>query len=1490
MWTQADLDAMVWVCSCKLDSLRKIAPRLRKQHLNNLLQKAKDNNDSVQEQRILNILRREAQRKRWRRVRYSTKPSRSRDLCEVKVPIEGPEGNEYEEYNTEGEVFQHVSEHLAERFRLAFAAPSYGGKLFDDLGFMGDTAAAQQILEGTYVYPPDTDPATRLLLEEAAVTYSKLSREDVASYVTVEDFQWYWKHANERVSSSYSGLHMGHYIAAAYDYNLSLLHASKLSMCARKGISLDRWGIGVTVLLEKICGVNYINKLRAICLFEADFNYWQKLIFAKRMMKQARESDLIPDENFATAGIRCDDAVMTKTFVCDGSKVLHHPMSLDEADFGDCFDRTAHGPKSIALQSWGIPVNAIRTLLTAIQTMRFCLRTGFGTSTETYGGSSDNPNAGSCQGSGSAGSAFSALSHLIVNAYKRMGHGAKLTSSYTARLFLLAAVMYVDDTDILHWAESQTTTDDELVAQVQQAQNDWGLLSQATGGILKPEKCSNYFLCYRFINGRARLKSLRQLPEPTDEVLVKNKDGSSYLAPSHITIPQPDGSSVPIATHDVSHASKMLGVHFAPIGDGTTHVKALCAKGSDWVDNLKTKPLARRDAWFSYRLQLCHGMSWGLVTVVMPIKKMDKLFQSFNFEALNPLGIHRNITTEYRMMPEMYGGLEMTNFVLRSFADKIFFLQRHWGFGGATASAMMFAYEAFLIEVGLYDNIFLLDYNQLSCLATDGTWFKQFWNLCSFYSVEFSVREDFHIKPVRENDRSIMGELATLGLDSSTLESCNIVRMSHDVVHMSDLTYMDGRTINRRHFSRNRTKSDDHIFPLQKPSRSDLERWQSSISLLASTSNVLPYSLGPYIREPHKHIHWRTDNEKSSLFHHREHLGVEMYDVYRPVEGTHQTRYGQRYEWSHSTIGSMPGTFYVSVIRESELIVRYHSHTAVPAQLNPPTDFETVLRSMPNQSLWKHFSYDDDGSWIHRGLIMGSLDIVHDGSYMSHVSTEVCSAAVMIRCSITQKQAKISVAEKSRCADNYRGEILGGLVIQLILRAASARRSSPYHPADIYCDNMGVISHGNDPSRPLQEKQSQADVLRSYKQLIIENPFDVRYHWVEGHARERKGWKNCTRHERMNDKVDELAKRALIAAYVSDDYVESVFPFEQIVVSTADEKITGSVRTALVRHWGYSYAKKFYNEKHIVSEQNFRLIWWDGLGLTLKSFPKMFRVWLTKHVSEFCGTNYQMSHWSDDHEPICPCCGIAIESTTHITRCQSPGRVAMLKLSVQNLCDWMIETAVDSFLVDMVEEYLLAQGMKTMSECLHCDNTDYQLLAEVCDKLTWDSFVEGRISTLWLEIMKPQLMDATYVYLSPTKWGQLFIERLLQLTHKQWIFRNSRKHYRRLDGLTEAEHIAIFNKMEELMFTDPDELLPRHRDLLETDFGRLGEGSSINRQYWIASMESALAAASLANSGNITHYNLERFNTRRRRRATRQRLSHSGSVVYRKTTCPSRGG
>ena len=77
-------------------------------------------------------------------------------------------------------------------------------------------------------------------------------------------------------------------------------------------------------------------------------------------------------------------------------------------------------------------------------------------------------------------------------------------------------------------------------------------------------------------------------------------------------------------------------------------------------------------------------MTWGLVAVVMEPKKLEEMMCGLYYRLLPLLGVNRNITTPWRMLPEMYQGLGLPNFLVLSLASKVFFLQCNWNFPGLT--------------------------------------------------------------------------------------------------------------------------------------------------------------------------------------------------------------------------------------------------------------------------------------------------------------------------------------------------------------------------------------------------------------------------------------------------------------------------------------------------------------------------------------------------------------------------------------------------------------------------------------------------------------------------------------------------------------------------------------------------------------------------------------------------------------------------------------
>jgi len=145
------------------------------------------------------------------------------------------------------------------------------------VGMDGSTAAAQSILDGTFICPPEVDDYTRKFISSLCRPPNLPPPQTLS--ISAADFQSYWWWAQECTSSSYSGLHFGHYKAAASCPTLSELHAIFTQLCFANGFSPQCWQSGLQVVLEKKAGIIHIDKLFALLLMEADFNFGNKILF-----------------------------------------------------------------------------------------------------------------------------------------------------------------------------------------------------------------------------------------------------------------------------------------------------------------------------------------------------------------------------------------------------------------------------------------------------------------------------------------------------------------------------------------------------------------------------------------------------------------------------------------------------------------------------------------------------------------------------------------------------------------------------------------------------------------------------------------------------------------------------------------------------------------------------------------------------------------------------------------------------------------------------------------------------------------------------------------------------------------------------------------------------------------------------------------------------------------------------------------------------------
>jgi hypothetical protein len=286
--------------------------------------------------------------------------------------------------------------------------------------------------------------------------------------------------------------------------------AAKLTLVASTGVPLACWGNGFTLLLKMAFGNIYIDKMQAICLLEANYNWLNKLVFAKQMMDKAFQGDIIPTKQFAKRRSQATEGVLTSGLFCDIAQALHKTAAIESVDL-TCYDAVAHLIASIALQSFKVCKVMVAMMLYVLKTMSWYLKTAFGQSKISFGGAALDPYMDLGQGNGAAPPGFLAVCTLMINVYRNLGHGVTFIGAWAQDTFTLSVVLYMDGSDLFHMAIG-TPLLEEFLQLVQSGTNDWGLI-YTTGGLLKSQKCFWYMLGWIWKKGKARLKTLYELPQ-----------------------------------------------------------------------------------------------------------------------------------------------------------------------------------------------------------------------------------------------------------------------------------------------------------------------------------------------------------------------------------------------------------------------------------------------------------------------------------------------------------------------------------------------------------------------------------------------------------------------------------------------------------------------------------------------------------------------------------------------------------------------------------------------------------------------------------------------------------------------------------------------------------------------------------------------------------------------------------------------------------------
>jgi hypothetical protein len=154
------------------------------------------------------------------------------------------------------------------------------------------------------------------------------------------------------------------------------------------------------------------------------------------------------------------------------------------------------------MQRQGVPESAVICLFDTLQNLEHQIRTAYGDSDHYQGGLQWMlPMHGVGQGNGAGPAIWAAVSTQLLNMLWNSGVGSFFKSPISGKDICFVGYAFVDDTDLIHTADDEFSTGNDVTLELQRALDIWEVGLHATRGAIVPEKSHWYLVDFCWIGG-----------------------------------------------------------------------------------------------------------------------------------------------------------------------------------------------------------------------------------------------------------------------------------------------------------------------------------------------------------------------------------------------------------------------------------------------------------------------------------------------------------------------------------------------------------------------------------------------------------------------------------------------------------------------------------------------------------------------------------------------------------------------------------------------------------------------------------------------------------------------------------------------------------------------------------------------------------------------------------------------------------------------------
>ena len=555
----------------------------------------------------------------------------------------------------------------SQHFQQASSTPFGSGQLFRLLGASGQTPTGESMLSGSWLqsHPEINSRVLRAFIAHLAIPEPLRTTPALDTEISDEEYQSAIQKWSERTTTSPSGRHLGFY------KTLKLLPSIQKDMCTmlniviRTGLVPTRWTQAVSVLLEKDPGRPSLNRLRIIHLFEADYNLFLKLLWAKRLIARGEEHNQFGEaQQGSRKGRTATNAVILKRLTYDLTRIQRSNLGTFDNDAKSCYDRIVNSLAMLVSKRLGMPDEAIRTHAGVLSSMRYTVKTTFGISELYIQSTPGSFLFGTGQGSGASPAIWLMLSAVLLKTLKDLSpRGMFYMSPDGIQMVHRCSDAFVDDTQngLTDAHLRQSWSFEQIFKNLTEMAQTWEQLLHCSRGALELNKCSYYILYWTWKKG---LPSLTTIAESPSEQELKLSSGNST-------------ATQVITRRDINEPTKTLGVWMCPNGDESAQVTHLRIEANKFASLLRSSRLSKVAAYTAYRTSWIPAVTYSLNTTTMTQREMMQIQLQATAASLQKIGVNKNFPRAVVFGPTSMGGLEFRDLYVEQGAGRILLLLSH---------------------------------------------------------------------------------------------------------------------------------------------------------------------------------------------------------------------------------------------------------------------------------------------------------------------------------------------------------------------------------------------------------------------------------------------------------------------------------------------------------------------------------------------------------------------------------------------------------------------------------------------------------------------------------------------------------------------------------------------------------------------------------------------------------------------------------------------